>query len=70
MPYARDEDLPPAVRNHLPPHAQEIFRNAFNHAPGRPIINRHALKKSHIGSLDLKKGRAFRCRLKPALPGA
>ncbi|HSR82469.1 MAG TPA: ChaB family protein [Hyphomicrobiaceae bacterium] len=32
MPYARDEDLPPSVRNHLTPHAQEIFRNAFNHA--------------------------------------
>lgn len=32
MPYARDEDLPPSVRNHLPRHAQEIFRNAFNHA--------------------------------------
>jgi len=32
MPYARDEDLPPSVRNHLPPHAQEIFRSAFNHA--------------------------------------
>jgi cation transport regulator len=32
MPYARDEDLPASVRNHLPPHAQEIFRGAFNHA--------------------------------------
>ena len=32
MPYAREEDLPPSVRNHLPPHAQELFRNAFNHA--------------------------------------
>jgi len=29
MPYARDEDLPPSVRNHLPPHARAIFRNAF-----------------------------------------
>jgi cation transport regulator len=31
MPYATIEDLPPAVR-HLPPHAQEIFRAAFNAA--------------------------------------
>ena len=32
MPYATNADLPPAVRNHLPPHAQEIFREAYNHA--------------------------------------
>lgn len=29
MPYASIDDLPPAVR-HLPFHAQEIFRAAFN----------------------------------------
>jgi cation transport regulator len=32
MPYASNEDLPPSVREHLPPHAQDIFRHAFNHA--------------------------------------
>ncbi len=32
MPYAVNEDLPPSVRNHLPEHAQDIFREAFNHA--------------------------------------
>jgi cation transport regulator len=32
MPYAANEDLPPSVRNHLPPHAQDIFRESFNHA--------------------------------------
>ena len=32
MPYAFVEDLPPSVRDHLPPHAQEIYRAAFNHA--------------------------------------
>ena len=32
MPYQSNEDLPPSVRNHLPPHAQDIFREAFNHA--------------------------------------
>ncbi len=25
-------DLPPSVRSHLPEHAQDIFREAFNHA--------------------------------------
>ena len=32
MPWARIEDLPDAVRAHLPEHAQEIFLAAFNHA--------------------------------------
>ena len=32
MPYATNEDLPPAVRAHLPEHAQDIYREAFNHA--------------------------------------
>jgi cation transport regulator len=31
MPYATIDDLPPAV-HHLPVHAQEIFRAAFNAA--------------------------------------
>jgi cation transport regulator len=32
MPYASNDDLPPSVRSHLPPHAQDIFRAAFNNA--------------------------------------
>jgi cation transport regulator len=32
MPYARLSDLPDSVRDHLPPHAQEIYRAAFNNA--------------------------------------
>lgn len=32
MPYATNDDLPASVREHLPPHAQDIFREAFNHA--------------------------------------
>jgi cation transport regulator len=32
MPYASSEDLPQSVRAHLPPHAQDIYREAFNHA--------------------------------------
>jgi cation transport regulator len=32
MPYATNTDLPASVRNHLPEHAQDIFRAAFNHA--------------------------------------
>jgi cation transport regulator len=32
MPYATNEDLPLRVRQSLPPHAQDIFRSAFNAA--------------------------------------
>ena len=32
MPYAKAGDLPESVRAHLPEHAQEIFRAAFNSA--------------------------------------
>jgi len=32
MPYRHNEDLPDSVRAHLPAHAQDIYREAFNHA--------------------------------------
>lgn len=32
MPYATIEELPNAVRFHLPRHAQEIYKSAFNNA--------------------------------------
>ena len=32
MPYATNEDLPLPLRAHLPPHAQDIYRSAFNGA--------------------------------------
>jgi cation transport regulator len=32
MPYEQIDDLPPSVKDHLPKHAQEIFRAAFNSA--------------------------------------
>ncbi|RFB76449.1 ChaB family protein [Methylovirgula sp. 4M-Z18] len=32
MPYESVEQLPIAVRDHLPLHAAEIYRSAFNHA--------------------------------------
>jgi cation transport regulator len=32
MPYSDNHHLPPSVRNHLPSHAQDIYREAFNHA--------------------------------------
>jgi len=41
MSYGTISELPDSVRHHLPEHAQEIYREAFNHAweeyaePGR-----------------------------------
>ncbi len=32
MPYKRITDLPDSVRNNLPIHAQEIYKEAFNNA--------------------------------------
>lgn len=32
MPYASVRDLPAFVHDHLPAHAQEIYRSAFNNA--------------------------------------
>lgn len=32
MPYASNDELPAPLREHLPPHAQDIFRAAFNNA--------------------------------------
>ena len=32
MPYESIKDLPESVRDHLPKHAQEIYRAAFNSA--------------------------------------
>ena len=32
MPYATNAELPSRVRDRLPAHAQDVFREAFNHA--------------------------------------
>lgn len=32
MPYRENDDLPDSVRLHLPGHAQDIYREAYNNA--------------------------------------
>lgn len=32
MPYQSNADLPQSIQQHLPKHAQDIYRAAFNHA--------------------------------------
>lgn len=34
MPYAKNDDLPDRVKDNLPNHAQDIYREAFNSAWG------------------------------------
>ena len=64
MPYSANGDLPPAVRNHLPDHAQDIYREAFNHAyaahAGEPDRERRAhmiawaaVKRSSVKTGDI-----------------
>lgn len=59
MPYRTNADLPPNVARHLPPHAQDIYREAFNHAflaragnPGREETAHRiawaAVKRSYV----------------------
>lgn len=44
MPYRANNDLPPSVRTHLPEHAQDIYREAFNRAFA-----------AHAGEIDREK---------------
>lgn len=32
MPYSKNEELPSSIQDHLPKHAQDIYREAFNNA--------------------------------------
>jgi cation transport regulator len=48
MPYHSNEDLPPAVRSHLPDHAQDIYRDVFNHAFGAHAGDADRETRSHM----------------------
>jgi cation transport regulator ChaB len=48
MPYQSNDELPPAVANHLPAHAQDIFREAFNHAWDESVSLRGAQRRSNL----------------------
>ncbi|WP_429336521.1 ChaB family protein [Paraburkholderia sp. 35.1] len=62
MPYYANSDLRSSVQAHLPPHAQDIYRAAFNHsyaahagdARQEEIAHRiawAAVKRSYIGQV-------------------
>ncbi|HEY7245143.1 MAG TPA: ChaB family protein [Xanthobacteraceae bacterium] len=55
MPYRTNSDLPASVQAHLPPHAQDVYREAFNHA-----------FSAHVGELrqeEAAPGRSIRREL-------
>ncbi len=48
MPYQANSDLPDAVRNHLPEHAQDIYRAAFNNAYAGFIGQAERERRAHM----------------------
>ena len=48
MPYRVNADLPPSVRSHLPEHAQDIYRAAFNHAYGAHAGEADRDRRAHM----------------------
>jgi len=48
MPYRVNSDLPPRVRSHLPEHAQDIYRETFNHAYAAHAGDREREKRAHM----------------------
>jgi len=48
MPYLVNSELPPSVRNHLPDHAQDIYREAFNHAYAAHAGESDRDKRAHM----------------------
>jgi cation transport regulator ChaB len=54
MPYDANPELPKSVRDHLPEHAQTIYREAFNHAWLQYAQDRR-MRRSHIGSLERRE---------------
>ena len=48
IPYRDNIDLPPSVRNHLPEHAQDIYREAFNHAYAAHAGEADDEKRAHM----------------------
>lgn len=48
MPYQANRDLPDSVRNNLPDHAQDIYREAFNHAYAAHAGEGDRERRSHM----------------------
>ncbi len=68
MPYRTNDDLPLSVKSHLPPHAQDIYREAFNHAfaahagEQRQEEAAHRIAWAAVKHSFVKVGRSWRAR--------
>jgi cation transport regulator len=47
MPYSTNTDLPASIQRRLPPHAQDIYREAFNHAFAAHVGDRRQEEAAH-----------------------
>lgn len=48
MPYRTNLELPTPVRSHLPDHAQDIYREAFNNAYGAHAGEADRERRTHM----------------------
>ena len=48
MPYRLNTELPPVVRSHLPEHAQDIYREAYNHAYAAHAGDAERERRAHM----------------------
>ena len=47
MPHRSNSDLPALMQAHLPPHAQDIYREAFNHAFAAHVADPRQEERAH-----------------------
>jgi len=47
MPYQTNSELPSSVRSHLPSHAQDIYREAFNNAYAARVGEKRQEEAAH-----------------------
>ena len=68
MPYRSNADLPLPVRNHLPRHAQDIHREAFNHAFASHADDRRQEQAAYMHRMG--RAEAILCQIgrRPGLP--
>jgi cation transport regulator len=68
MPYLSNTDLPPSVQSNLPPHAQDVYRAAFNKAyenqADNPIeeADAHNIAWAAVKRLYVKEGEEWVAR--------
>ena len=71
MPYHANADLPPPIQRRLPIHAQDIYREAFNHAwasykgDGRQEEIAHRVAWAAVKKMYRKVGESWLLKAEP-----